>query len=1043
MKINKVEIQAFRAYKTKENGTFDFTSEDNKPANFVAIYAPNGFGKSSFYDAVEWAITNNIERISGEYNRKIIDSAARSTKQQGIGQKILRNKDIDNSIPTFVNVSTTQTQYLRELGIPRSDSRDLPVKRKPIENQYFSKVVLSQDAIDRFLKEIKPQDRYSHFMDYFGGDLETSRQRLNVLINENNNILTDLKKNDKELKQSLGKPVDNSIVEKFNSLVKDLSDLGEKINQISKNDFSLNKEYEFNSHILTRKSEINFEINKLKESKQKISGLELLLPSIKKNKDYIEENQLRLKKINEGYLDSIKYEDKNSLYMKIQEDINLTIKKLADVQRVISFTPLYFDKNNLLKKIEEKVNNKKSLKLNYLKEIQDKESLVDNIYKDILENNERKNILKSKIDNSNQIYQDIEIFNNNIIEKNNVLSKNITNIELYNSICNDKKDKIEKLRELEISLDTLLMKDISQLSFSSDKINELKNFYNEISQLELSERLILNTQDALNKQMDFQEKLVSLGLSIVSMNDSDICPLCHVSHTSSEDLRNEILNNNLVSSVIERNLENLNSITERKGVLNEQIKLIINEALERKNNLIFDFQKEVNDLGVNISNIVTENFIIEAELNNINNNKNKLQSSIWNLTKKDLLDRSQFETENLNKINSEGIKNIEIFRSSISQANNEVIKISENLRILNEEVQSVYNDLKYKEVLDFTKAENIIDNNLDSYCEQLVLSLEDNLNNNERRKNEILHELNDLYLKMYNDGTWIEFSELKIERDRIFNNIADSEHQVRSFNAKINEIVPFNNGSYDSIDNMIKDYLLSLDARNNFLIKLLNKYDLLNEHLKSFEDYAKRLTLQKKLMDNKVEIDKHEKLYKILKKQCDLIHSKIKQKVDSFFFTNLINSIYKKIDPHPEFKKVEFVLDINSMEKPGLNIILKNDKDQPSSPILYFSAAQMNILSLSVFLANALHVTDDNGNSVDVIMIDDPIQSMDSINILSTIDLLRSIIIRFDKQIIISTHDKNFFELLRRKIPQDIMGSKFIELQKFGVAVSSEKLLEP
>ena len=44
---------------------------------------------------------------------------------------------------------------------------------------------------------------------------------------------------------------------------------------------------------------------------------------------------------------------------------------------------------------------------------------------------------------------------------------------------------------------------------------------------------------------------------------------------------------------------------------------------------------------------------------------------------------------------------------------------------------------------------------------------------------------------------------------------------------------------------------------------------------------------------------------------------------------------------------------------------------------------------------------------------------------------------------LISTHDKNFFELLRRKIPQDIMGSKFIELQKFGVAVSSEKLLEP
>ncbi|MDC5365716.1 hypothetical protein NRA53_10420, partial [Acinetobacter baumannii] len=68
------------------------------------------------------------------------------------------------------------------------------------------------------------------------------------------------------------------------------------------------------------------------------------------------------------------------------------------------------------------------------------------------------------------------------------------------------------------------------------------------------------------------------------------------------------------------------------------------------------------------------------------------------------------------------------------------------------------------------------------------------------------------------------------------------------------------------------------------------------------------------------------------------------------------------------------------------------------------------------------------------IMIDDPIQSMDSINILSTIDLIRSIIIRFNKQIIISTHDRNFFELLRRKIPNEVMGAKFIELKKFGVA---------
>ena len=64
-----------------------------------------------------------------------------------------------------------------------------------------------------------------------------------------------------------------------------------------------------------------------------------------------------------------------------------------------------------------------------------------------------------------------------------------------------------------------------------------------------------------------------------------------------------------------------------------------------------------------------------------------------------------------------------------------------------------------------------------------------------------------------------------------------------------------------------------------------------------------------------------------------------------------------------------------------------------------------------------------------------PIQSMDSINILSTIDLLRSICVQFDKQIIISTHDENFFALLQRKIPAQIFGSKFLQLEKFGVVV--------
>lgn len=96
-------------------------------------------------------------------------------------------------------------------------------------------------------------------------------------------------------------------------------------------------------------------------------------------------------------------------------------------------------------------------------------------------------------------------------------------------------------------------------------------------------------------------------------------------------------------------------------------------------------------------------------------------------------------------------------------------------------------------------------------------------------------------------------------------------------------------------------------------------------------------------------------------------------------------------------------------------------------PNLYFSTAQINILSLSIFLASAL-----NSKEYDCIFIDDPIQSMDSINVLSTIDLLRGIIVNENKQIILSTHDENFFNLLKKKIPNSIYKSKFLELESFG-----------
>ena len=63
MKIKSVDIVGFRAYAHKGDGLFDFHNKKGEVSNFISIYAPNGFGKSSFYDAMEWSITNNLSSM--------------------------------------------------------------------------------------------------------------------------------------------------------------------------------------------------------------------------------------------------------------------------------------------------------------------------------------------------------------------------------------------------------------------------------------------------------------------------------------------------------------------------------------------------------------------------------------------------------------------------------------------------------------------------------------------------------------------------------------------------------------------------------------------------------------------------------------------------------------------------------------------------------------------------------------------------------------------------------------------------------------------
>ena len=258
------------------------------------------------------------------------------------------------------------------------------------------------------------------------------------------------------------------------------------------------------------------------------------------------------------------------------------------------------------------------------------------------------------------------------------------------------------------------------------------------------------------------------------------------------------------------------------------------------------------------------------------------------------------------------------------------------------------------------------------------------------------------------------------------------KNEVDVFYSSVEKIIGDNVTELDKVLEKIQKSLANTSLELRKQENKLSKFEILLNQIQLAKEYFTRRRIKKEIQELNEEIANYEMVGQRLSDMLDSILISLRKKVNSFFYTDLINVIYQKIDPHPSFKRVEFMLNIDKPQQPSLNIVLTNEKEEVISPNLYFSSAQLNVLSLSIFLANALHAKDDKNNPIDVILIDDPIQAMDSINILSTIDLLRNISINLNKQIIISTHNESFFRLLQKKIPTSVFDSKFFILEKVG-----------
>ena len=126
----------------------------------------------------------------------------------------------------------------------------------------------------------------------------------------------------------------------------------------------------------------------------------------------------------------------------------------------------------------------------------------------------------------------------------------------------------------------------------------------------------------------------------------------------------------------------------------------------------------------------------------------------------------------------------------------------------------------------------------------------------------------------------------------------------------------------------------------------------------------------------------------------------------------LLQRIFATVDPHPSFRVVSLL----TRTVRGRGQMWTQLDDVPSSvsvqePSLVLSSSQLNVLAVGVYLSLNLAIPT---LPLQVVALDDPLQSLDTVNLLGLADLLRRV--KASRQVIVSTHDTNLAALLERKL---------------------------
>jgi exonuclease SbcC len=821
----------------------------------------------------------------------------------------------------------------------------------------------------------------------------------------------------------------------------------EKINVMNCNfplitpSFSEEDDYLFINLIKDKLEELSNEINNNEVMLSKINLVksgslqeQIGLKSYFTLRDKLVENELELKKLNKLKDSFNERLDKQEKVKEIKNLSSLNQEQISEYESLIKIVPQYDAIESKIKNINSELSTIDYSRVQAKSSLEDKKDEHKELTSKLQIENSVLNKLLSKKNSFPITFKSIGENNEKIIAlgvaintDTNLLKAKITDIETAKSTILNIESAIKTIEKDIYSLEGNI-----NFEFYGESILAIEN--QETSLKDIKNNIVsVNSKiekiDSLNNEL---KELLDLGVKVINGSEMSECPLCQSPYESYAELSNKVSNNPLLKDELGNLVEVRSELQNKYDYLANLQEINKTKLLSQLNDLLKNEKTTLNRDKASLGSLKASVISNQTSIERLELESEKLKLSVDNLSMDKYLLSVSY------KISSQ-TKEFERVEASLKLINSKIDKDEESLKLFEvqlsnakERIELLKKELDFQKIKSFSNKEALSDEgNYFNTLKKLVTENNQYMTKYKIEVDQLNTEIDKLSLALPSSDLSYYASKV-IEIEVIIKNILT---ELAKFEIFIKSNLNINGNEVERADleklleENIEVCISKIDSLKNLKgdIEKLERYKTnVIPFLKSEENKKERRRLEAEITLLDITVNKE------LGKEKTKLSKFINKQIESFFYQRLINSLYKKIDPHPRYNKISFKCDF-SQDKPKLNVFVSNDCDDDSIvPTLYFSTAQLNILSLSIFLAKALNTTDSQGKPIDCIFIDDPIQSMDSINILSTIDLFRSIVTNMGKQIILSTHDESFQNLLKKKMPEKLFKSKFIEFETFG-----------